>query len=329
VTSRLWLPWAQSRARSWYADAERAHQEHADDHADERHAGHDHAGHSEEESIEISASGLKNIGYQPFTVKLGDFTRTTTLPAMVVERPGRSQIHITSPLTGVVTKIYPVQGAAVEPGSPMFEVRLTHEELVTAQSELIHTAESLEVVNREIDRLKGLGEGVVAGKRILEQEYEKQKLEASLRATRQALILHGLTEEQVETILSEKQLFKSSIVRAPEHSDENEACLDDHLFHVQQLPVKLGHRSKRARCFAFWPTIVSCTSRAGHLPTTQPASARLSARNGAFPPYSSREIAHWTKYRDWSFCIWPTTLIRRAGRSGSMLPYRTKSCWTR
>src|SRR5690606_13580038 len=153
------------------------------------------------------------------------FTKTISLPALVVERPGRSQIEITAPLTGVITRIVPIRGAAIEPDSEMFEVRLTHEELVGAQRDLIRTAENLAVVERELKRLKDLGEGVVAGQRILEQEYEQQKLEASLRAERQALLLHGMTEDQVDNILSKQQLLRTITVRAPEHRDDGEGCL--------------------------------------------------------------------------------------------------------
>ena len=64
----------------------------------------------------------------------------------------------------------------------MFRIRLTHEEVVTAQREYLLNVESLDVVNREIARLEALGEGVIAGKRVLEQQYEKQKLEAALLA---------------------------------------------------------------------------------------------------------------------------------------------------
>lgn len=204
--------------------------------------GHEHAGHAEETSIQLSHSALRNIGFRPVTIEPSTFTRTLTLPAMVVERPGRSQIHVTAPLTGVVTKIYPIQGAAVGPRTPLFQIRLTHEELVGSQRELIRTAESLDVVNRELSRLESLSEGVVAGKRILEQRYEQQKLEASLQAERQALLLHGLNEQQVQSIVSNRELFRLLTVRAPEHDDESESCRDEHLFHVQQLPVKLGEQ---------------------------------------------------------------------------------------
>ncbi|MFI4876609.1 MAG: efflux RND transporter periplasmic adaptor subunit [Blastopirellula sp. JB062] len=203
---------------------------------------HDHAGHVEDASIVLSPNGLKNIGYRPLTVELGTYVRQINLPAMVVERPGQSQIHVSSPLTGVVSKIYPRQGTAVAEGSPLFEIRLTFEELVTAQSDLIRTAENLDVVNREIARLKSLTEGIVPGKRVLEQEYEKQKLEASLRADRQALLLHGLNQAQVDAITQDRRLFQTLTVNAPTHSDEGESCAMEHYFHVQEIAVNVGQQ---------------------------------------------------------------------------------------
>lgn len=204
---------------------------------------HSHAGHVEGSSIELSENALKNIGFQSAKVTLGPYQRAINLPAIVIERPGKSQIEITAPLTGVVTKISPSQGVGIEPGTAMFELRLTHEELVTAQRDFLQTAESLDVVNKEIERLTVVGERIVAGKRILEQEYEKQKLEGSLKAERQALLLHGLSEQQVATILQSRQLLQSITVRAPEQHVHGEgSCQQGHLYHVQQLPVKPGQQ---------------------------------------------------------------------------------------
>lgn len=214
----------------------------ADEHAHEDEHDHGHAGHSEEASIELSANGLKNIGYRPLTLELGTYTQRINLPAMVVERPGQTQIHISSPLTGVVAKIYPKPGSAVAEGSPLFDIRLTFEELVTAQSDLIRTQENLDVVNAEIARLKSLTEGIVPGKRVLEQEYEKQKLEASLKADRQALLLHGLTQEQVDAITQERRLFQTLTVNAPQHAHDGEGCSMDHFFHVQEISVNVGQQ---------------------------------------------------------------------------------------
>jgi multidrug efflux pump subunit AcrA (membrane-fusion protein) len=165
VTRAHWLP------------AATPHQAESDHHQND-HNGHEHADHAEADSIELSEQALKNIGFQGVPIELRDFERTVTIPAIVVEQPGRTQIHITAPLTGIVTEIDAVQGQAVEPGSRLFLVRLTHEELVAAQTQYLQTAEELDIVNREISRLEGYGDAI-AGKRIVEQQYEKQKLEGT------------------------------------------------------------------------------------------------------------------------------------------------------
>lgn len=237
ATRASWLPLANTASAM---STSLTHGSHEHEHKEEH--DHDHAGHSEATSIELSSRALKNIGFQPVTVELNTFERAITLPAIVVEQPGRTQVHITAPLTGVIKNIYAVAGEAVEPGSPMFELRLTHEDLVAAQQDYLKNVESLDVVDRETARLKTLGEGVIAGKRLIEQQYEKQKLEASLRATEQALLLHGLSEEQVQDIFKTRRLLSTLTIRAPQLSHSQAESKSDHWFLVQSLPISLGEQ---------------------------------------------------------------------------------------
>ncbi|QEG35874.1 efflux RND transporter periplasmic adaptor subunit [Bythopirellula goksoeyrii] len=208
---------------------------------------HNHAGHNEAASIELSEKGLKNIGYEPFAVKPTQYDKKLSLPAIVVERPGRSQAHVTAPLTGVITEIHSVDGEAIEPSQPLFEMRLTHEELVAAQRDYLRTSENLAIVNREITRLKSLDAGVIAGRRVLEQEYEKQKLEASLRAEAQAMLLHGLSEEQVKDIRNSGQLLQMITIRAPAHTHNGDGCAEDHPYQIQRLGVAQGEQVDAGR----------------------------------------------------------------------------------
>lgn len=233
-TRGMWLP---AVAGSSATDPTAKEPGRSAEHGDE----HDH-GNTQTSNITLSERGLENIGFRPVTVSLQPFEQTVTVPAIVAEKPGQTQIHLSSPVGGVLTEIYVIQGEAIQPGSKMFDVRLTHEELVTAQQEYLKTAESLEVVDREIARLQSIGEGVVAGKRVLEQQYEKQKLEASLRAAEQALLVHGLTEEQVAEILKTRKLLRALTVYAPTHSHAGDGCTEEHTFHVQRLPVSRGQQ---------------------------------------------------------------------------------------
>jgi multidrug efflux pump subunit AcrA (membrane-fusion protein) len=237
ATSGRWLPIAtnQSAAKS----GEAAH-----DHAEDA---HDHATPADQTAIKLSKNALKNIGFQPVKVELGNFERKITLPAIVIEQPGRNQIHVTSPLTGIVAEVLIVPGEAVEPDSAMFRLRLTHEDIVTAQRDYLLSVENLAVVDREISRLQSLGEGVIAGKRVLEQQYEKQKLDASLLAGEQALRMHGLSAEQVADIRKTRRLLQSLTIRAPDHSHEAGGCGGDHLFHVQSIAVSPGEQVEAGR----------------------------------------------------------------------------------
>lgn len=220
------------------SDSHAATQKAVEDH------GHEHAhggAGGAQGSIELSPAALKNIRYEPHAVAIGEYERTVSLPGMVVERPGKSQIRVSAPLGGVITRSYAIEGEAVEPESPLFVIRLTHEELVAAQGVFLETAEALDVVKAEIKRLEAVTEGVIAVKRIVEQKYERQKLESRMRAQRQGLLLHGLSDAQVDEILASRQLLKSLTVRAPSHED-CPTCHTDHPFHVQSLEVQVGEQ---------------------------------------------------------------------------------------
>tara|TARA_B100000809_G_C15095328_1_gene514765 strand:- start:176 stop:1579 length:1404 start_codon:yes stop_codon:yes gene_type:complete len=239
VTYQGWLPQAQDfiarlTVQSTDIPADHPH----DDHAGHSHA--DPAVHDDSGALELSDAAWKNIGLQTAIVELETYTKTVSVPAMVVERPGRSQVEISTPLTGMVTRIYPIEGEAVQPGQPLFDLRLTHEDLVTAQRDYLQSAQQLGIIRQEIARLETVGEGVIAGRRILEQKYEQQKITAALHAQRQGLLLHGLSDQQLDAILATRRLLSVFTVTAPSF-DENADHQDiEHLFHVQRILVKRG-----------------------------------------------------------------------------------------
>lgn len=216
------------------------------------HAGHDHATEGEAPSIEMSTQAQRNIGLKVAKVALQPFTKTVTVPGIVVERAGRTTLEVTAPLTGIVTRIYPIEGEAVEPGQKLFDVRLTFEDLVQSQADLLQTAEELDVVSREIQRIEKLStDGALSGKQLLERKYESQKLEAILRSKKQSLVLHGLTTEQVDDILKRRELLKVLTVVAPS-VPENGGKEDTtkKLFQVHSLNVTQGQQVNAGEALA-------------------------------------------------------------------------------
>jgi len=212
---------------------------HTHSHAED--AGHDHADPCADSSIELSPTARKNVGLELMTVQLSDFDRTINVPAVVTGRPGRTTITVSAPMNGIVTRVYPIRGQAVDPGDPLFELRLTHEDLVNAQSAFLETLERLDVIKREIARLKEVtASGAVAGKTLLARRYEQQQTEARLRAQRQALVLHGLSEQQLQQIEATRHLIQRVTVRVPQPADEPSAGGSERVLQMARLEVGPG-----------------------------------------------------------------------------------------
>ena len=73
-------------------------------------------------SLKLSEQARKNVGLSLVNIKLQDFERTVNVPATVKERPGRTSIKVSAPMTGIVTRIYPIRGEAVTPGQRLFDL---------------------------------------------------------------------------------------------------------------------------------------------------------------------------------------------------------------
>jgi multidrug efflux pump subunit AcrA (membrane-fusion protein) len=223
-------------------------------HADEDHAREkgkagqsqtaDHK-HDEAGALQLSQAAEETVGVRLAKLELRPFERTITVPAMIVERPGRSTVQVAAPLSGVVTRIWPLAGETVTVGQPLVELRLTHEEVVEAQAEFLRTAEDLDVVRREIARLESVSaDGAIPGKVVLDRRYEQQKLEAAFRAQRQRLLLHGFSASQVDEIAAKRTLLSAFTVNVPEQKDEPASSGGPRLLQIEELKVAKGQHVK-------------------------------------------------------------------------------------
>ena len=228
-------------------EAEGAKDEHGEHAHEETAPGHKHDGaksahkHDEAAAVKLSQAAQENVGLQLAKVELRSFERTISIPAIIVERAGRSNIQVAAPMTGVITRVCLIQGETATPGQPLFELRLTHEEVVEAQTEFLRTTEELDVVGREISRLEKLAvDGAIAGKTLLERKYEQQKLQAVLRSQRQRLLLHGLSGQQVDAILANRTLLGELAIPVPEQAEASPGASAERLLQVQEIRVEKG-----------------------------------------------------------------------------------------
>ncbi len=217
LTAGIWWPPLREQIAAIVNSPADQHDSAADDHAD--HA-HDHG--DDPDVLELSDQARKNIGLTIDAVTLTNFTRELSIPGIVVQREGRSTHAVAAPLTGVITRVYVTEGQAVTPGDKLFDLRLTHEDVVQAQADFLRTAQELDVIRREIRRLEEVTrDGAIAGKTLLERKYEQEKKDASLRSQREAMLLHGLSNAQVDEILRTDKLLPSLTVTAPDHSHDD------------------------------------------------------------------------------------------------------------
>lgn len=198
--------------------------------------GHSLAAHAES-SLELTQQARRNLGLTDEflrPVELATYKRAITVPAVVVPKPGRSQIIVASPLNGIVTHVHAVTGEAVLPGELLMEVRLTYEDLVETQTQYLKTISELDVENREIRRLETATQsGAISGRVLLDRRYAKEKLEALLRSQREALRMHGLSERQVDAIGADGRLLQELKVVAP---DIDRHDVDEEL-RLSQIPA--------------------------------------------------------------------------------------------
>lgn len=191
--------------------------------------GHDHDHghvHDETNSIELSDAARKNLGLtddylEP--IELSTFQRTITVPAIIVDRPGRTRLPVSAAMTGIVTHVHAVSGEAVEPGDLLLEMRLTHEDLVTAQKEFLQSLGERDIEVKEIARIEKLASsGALSNKTLLDRQYSLDKVEALMKSQREALRLHGLTIAQIQSIETDRRLLTEMRVFAPGPDDHND-----------------------------------------------------------------------------------------------------------
>lgn len=206
------------------------------DHDPNDRAGHAHEaeGHDEANSIALTAQARRSLKLRLAAPQPETFWRRISVPATVVDWPGRTHVHISAPLTGTVTAVHVSRGETVSSGQPLYTLRLTHQDLVRTQAEFLQTLGSADVERREVARLADVASsGAIARRALLERQYELDKLQATLRAQREALLLHGLSESQVQQIEQRRQLIREVLIEAPTlHADRS--LHDDALAHPEE-----------------------------------------------------------------------------------------------
>jgi multidrug efflux pump subunit AcrA (membrane-fusion protein) len=178
---------------------------------------------ADDSAVAISRQARTNLGIRSKAIMTGSYIKYVEIPGVITTWPGRTHIMVTSPLTGVINAIDVARGQQVDSGASLFSLRLTHQDLVKLQEEFLSQLGRRDVIEKEITRLTSIAQsGAVARKTLINRQYELDTLDAGLRAVRQSMLLHGLTEEQVSRIEQQRDLIREITIFAPEvHQDQS------------------------------------------------------------------------------------------------------------
>lgn len=179
-------------------------------------------------ALALSDQALRNIGIAEdglHTIAISSYDKTVSFPAMLVDRPGRSRFRVPAPFSGVVKKVYVEPGMVVQPGQPLFDLALTHEELIACQNELVALCQKRDMIQRELERLESLTADV-APKAKRDVEFQKAEIDSQIESQRNILLIHGIDEKEIqETIEKRRQLIRMITIRVPRMlEDENSSC---------------------------------------------------------------------------------------------------------
>ena len=191
--------------------------------------------------LDLSKDAMEALGVRLGTVEVGDFEQTVRVPAEVVEYPGVSSREMAAPVSGVVVSVAAQQGAVVEPGDVLFEIRVTDQQVINAQLRLVEALTRRDIVVAELKRLEPLAaSGAVRGSQRLQLEYEHRELETTIGLSRDELIVRGLSEAHVAAIEQTKRLVRTVVVSVPGDAVPEESLTSDRPAAVQPVAWEEG-----------------------------------------------------------------------------------------
>jgi multidrug efflux pump subunit AcrA (membrane-fusion protein) len=200
---------------------------------------HDHE-HGEENKVVLTDQAKANLRLEAAPVKPTTWWRTLSVPATVVERPGDADRTVPAPAAGIVTRVLALPGATVRAGDPLFELKLVSEALQTAQKEYYRASRELELTVRQRARAEEVYRaGGFPESKLLELDFQKDRLAAQVQSGEQELLARGLTPEQVKQI-KEGEFFTALTVHAPQPRAPKTAADAPPEFEVQELKVQPG-----------------------------------------------------------------------------------------
>jgi membrane fusion protein, heavy metal efflux system len=169
------------------------------------------AANSSTNTVELSPSQLNSIKIEPVQSYL-----------FPVEKEAVGNIDFDEDLSvqvfpdyqGTIIKTLAELGAQVQTDQPLYTIKSP--DLIQAESNLIGAAATFELTNKELIRAKDLNGTNGVSQRELEQATsDQQTAEGALKAARDAVLVFGKTETEVDQMIATRRIDPALVVRSP------------------------------------------------------------------------------------------------------------------
>jgi cobalt-zinc-cadmium efflux system membrane fusion protein len=112
---------------------------------------------------------------------------------------------------GTILKTFGELGARVQKDQPLYTIKSP--DLIQAESNLIGAAATFELTNKELLRVQGLGG--IAEREKEQATSDQQTAEGALKAARDAVLVFGKTNAEIDQIIASRKIDPALVVRSP------------------------------------------------------------------------------------------------------------------
>ena len=204
---------------------------------------HDHHDHEHPERVKLSPQAQAGLGLVVEPLVPEAYTRTVTIPGLVVDRPGVSDRAVTVPVSGLVAAMKVQPGDTVKPGEPLAVVRVVSELLQTAQADLFKAARDVQIAADNLRLLRSAPAETIAGSKLIEAENQERRARTTVAALRHQLESLGLTAAQVDAAAEGKFLTEMTVPAPPAANGPPPTAADPGpIYEVKELKTQLGER---------------------------------------------------------------------------------------
>jgi multidrug efflux pump subunit AcrA (membrane-fusion protein) len=206
--------------------------------------------HEDQERVKLSKQARARLQLVSEPVEPQTYWRILRVPGTVVERRGKTDLGVTTPIAGVVKRIVALAGDTVQPGAELFTLTLTSESLLNSQTELFKNTQERKIEQARYDRLLMAG-GAVPESRLLDAKGQLDRLAALRTAQRIDLATRGLTPPQIDLVEQGEFLKELTIRAAIQPREPAAAGSGPPLYELEDLKVQVGEQVQAGQVLCY------------------------------------------------------------------------------